>query len=451
MDTTSVLLLGAAWGLRAAHWVGAWLLTYAMHSTVLLLAAWGIVSRSRGRWSPSAQHGIWRVALVAGWITSAAQVASPWRPLLGDVRLPAGARPAIARVQLTSHDAAAMVPSVAEASADPFGVRPVDPFGVRLMVVAVPRTALAIIAWSLVAGAMLGHLALARRRLLAGLGPRRDAGGTMAGAALRHLAELGGVTRPLALSTSDALRAPAAISQDEIVLPTRALQELTLAQQEGVLAHELAHVVRGDPRWLRIATWIERIAWFQPLNRVARRAMQQSAEFAADDWAVSLTRAPLPLAQALARVTEWLSPASPSPGSPSPAGHLPGADGSPLVQRVRRLTAPSRPADGRGGRLAVAAMGLMAVAALALLPRYAPAVDRSTTTTLELVERVEWRAWTGDGRDSVQGGARATPPPLRVVRLRDGGVRLERLTLGDSAAMPRAGRRALFLTTRTTS
>jgi beta-lactamase regulating signal transducer with metallopeptidase domain len=444
MDITSGLLLAAAWLLRGTHWMGAWLLTYALHSTVLLVAAWWLVSRSRMRWSPSAQHGIWSVALVAGWITSAAQVASPWRPLLGDVGLPGGARQAITRVRVT-HDDVVSSSSIRAAA---------EPATVRLTVVAVPRAALAFVAWALVAGALLGELAWARRRLIASLGPRRDAGGTMAGAALRHLAALGGVRRPLALTTSDALRAPAAISQDEIVLPTRALQELTLAQQEGVLAHELAHLVRGDPRWLRLATWIERVAWFQPLNRVARRAMQRSAEFAADDWAVTLTRAPLPLAQALARVAEWLTPAT-----PSVAGHAPGADGSPLVERVRRLTAPSSAPEGRGGRPARVAMALVAAAALALLPRYAPGSAGSMTATVHRVERMEWTdlpvgggaAAPDSALDSARGVAGATRPPLRMVRLRDGGLRLERATPGDSVGIPRSVRRALFITTRTTS
>jgi len=313
-----------------------------------------------------------------------------------------------------------------------------------------PRAALALAAWAIVAGALLGQLVLARRRLLASLRLRRDAEATVAGEALRHLAALGGVTRPPALTTSDVLRAPAAISQTEIVLPTRALRDLTLAQQEGVLAHELAHLVRGDPRWLRLATWIERVAWFQPLNRVARRAMQRSAEFAADDWAVTLTRAPLPLAQALARVAEWLTPATPSAD-----GHAPGADGSPLVERVRRLTSPLRAVDGRGGRPARAAMGLTAAAALALLPRYAPDGAGSTPTTFRRVERVEWLALTGGGGAAGPGGApgaaggRRAPP--RIVRLRDRGLGLERMTLGDSVGAPRAGRRALFIITRTSS
>lgn len=393
--------------------VGAWLLTYALHSTVLLLTAWWLASRPRFAASPAARHAIWSVALVAGWITSAAQLASPWRPVGGAWQLPEAARRAMAAVQVTQRDDSpsyAKLPAAMRADADT---------RLRLTVITLSRTSIAVIAWGIVALALLARLALSRQRLLASLRARRDASRTIAGDALRHLTSRAGTTRRVRLSTSDALPAPAAISLDEIVVPTRALRELTVAEQEGVLAHELAHLVRGDPRWLRLATWIECIGWFQPLNRLARRELQLSAEFAADAWAVRLTREPLRLAQALARVAEWLSPRA-----ASPAWHMPGADGSPLVERVRRLTAPLPEEGPRSLRRGYGAMWIAAASALAVLPH----VDASPLVagSRHKFERVELRL-----DDSASSGMMARRPRMALKP----GVRFLRLGQADARFM----------------
>lgn len=439
--------------------IGAWLLTYTLHSTVLLLTAWWLASRRRFSSSPAARHAIWKVALVAGWLTSAAQLASPWRPVGGAWQLPESARRAMAALQVTQRDdspSSAFVSRIGAPITERSEVRHVRIRGIsaqpgtpgtvvttarelhavatappslatlrdgadlklRLTVIALSRTTIAVLVWGTLAFALLLRLAYSRHRLLASLRARRDASRTVAGDALRHLTARAGTAHAVRLTMSDALPAPAAISHDEIVVPTRALRELTIAEQEGVLAHELAHVVRGDPRWLRVATWIECIGWFQPLNRIARRQLQLSAEFAADAWAVRLTREPLRLAQALARVAEWLTPRA-----ASPAWHMPGADGSPLVERVRRLTGPVHDEAPRTRRGAHAAMAIAAASALALLPH----VDASPlfASSPRRLERFEIRL--ADSAPSALLARRArTPlkPGVRLLRLNDAGIRI---------------------------
>ena len=327
MDVRLLFSLVALLG-RGADLVGGWLLTYAVHSTVLLGAAWLLVSRRHLRWSPAARHAIWSVALVAGFVTATLQLATPWTPVGGAMQLPL-ARSAVTALQVMQHDVG--LPAAGAGDAGGAG----GAVSTRVLVVGVSASTMAVAAWALVTLVLVGRLALAHRRLRLALADRRDVGPSLVAGALRHLLAEGGVRRAVSLSTSDALQAPAAIPGDEIVLPTRALRELSLAEQEGVLAHELAHVVRRDTLWLQLAAWIERLAWFQPLNRVARRQLQHSAEFAADAWAVAVTRQPLRLAQALARVAEWVAP-----DGASHASLAPGADGSPLIERVRRLTSP---------------------------------------------------------------------------------------------------------------
>jgi hypothetical protein len=102
---------------------------------------------------------------------------------------------------------------------------------------------------------------------------------------------------------------------------------------ESILAHELAHLLRRDPTWLTIARVIEAVFFFQPLNVLARRRMQEAAEFASDAWASTRVARPLDLAHCLARVAEWTIAA---PRLPVPA--MAERRGPVLVRRVERLT-----------------------------------------------------------------------------------------------------------------
>ena len=135
------------------------------------------------------------------------------------------------------------------------------------------------------------------------------------------------------LTLSPVLRSPIALASREIVVPTRAL-DLDARQQEAMLAHELAHVVRRDPAWLVLAAVIEAALFIQPLNRVARRGMQEAAEELSDDWAVRHIGDGLHLARCLAEVAGWLERGRSSEMFASPMAC---EGGSMLVRRVRRL------------------------------------------------------------------------------------------------------------------
>ena len=56
----------------------AWLLTYAIHSTVLLSLAWLLV-RTRG-WAPAGSELIWKSAMIGAILTSSAQLYLDLRP-----------------------------------------------------------------------------------------------------------------------------------------------------------------------------------------------------------------------------------------------------------------------------------------------------------------------------------------------------------------------------------
>src|SRR5258708_20325295 len=60
--------------LRAADQALAWLLTYALHSTLLLAMAWAVTRRLGGR-RLRLQETIWRCALLGALVTAPAQLA----------------------------------------------------------------------------------------------------------------------------------------------------------------------------------------------------------------------------------------------------------------------------------------------------------------------------------------------------------------------------------------
>lgn len=90
-----------------------------------------------------------------------------------------------------------------------------------------------------------------------------------------------------------------------IILPAGCEQRLSIDELRALLAHEFAHLQRGDVAWL----WVGRVLCssfaFQPLNFIARRAWQAAAEVQCDDWAVAHDVSAVSLASCLAQVAEW--------------------------------------------------------------------------------------------------------------------------------------------------
>ena len=170
------------------------------------------------------------------------------------------------------------------------------------------------------------------------------------------------------LTLSSALGSPIALVSHEIIVPPRAL-ELEPRQQEAMLAHELAHVVRRDPAWLVLAAIIEAALFIQPLNRLARRGMQEAAEELSDDWAVRHLGSGLHLARCLAEVAGWLEHDHASEPFASP---MASERGSILVRRVRRLLDDAGPRRALATRSRVMLAAGMLIAAIWGAPGFAP-------------------------------------------------------------------------------
>lgn len=305
----------------------------------------------RARVAAATRDFIWKLALLGGLVTSTVQLQGGLHPFgsMALTRTPvAAAATSRTRQELVGIkngerklDAAvgidrsidALPDARAEARADAQTEAPaptVDDVGTTL---ASPGLSVGIvIGWAVVAFA-LAVTYLARRLILVGRLTTRQAvtEGQMP-AMLDTLRLAFGMRGRVHLTSASTISSPVALGLNEICVPDAALTDLDAEQQRGLLAHELAHLARRDPLWLDAASLIERVFFFQPLNRLARRELQHNAEYICDDWAASRTGSGEPLARCLARVAHWIE-ASPL-GVPM-AGMA--EQRSMLVTRIARL------------------------------------------------------------------------------------------------------------------
>jgi HEAT repeat protein/beta-lactamase regulating signal transducer with metallopeptidase domain len=325
----------------------AWLLTYAIHSTVLLSLAWLLV-RVR-RWSPGASELLWKSALLGGILTASVQLRLDVRPA-GTVMLqhPAVTAPAAALAPVDWPEAPTPTRDTHVARVSKSSPEQSFPL------ISMSRSSAVVLAWGIVA-LILGFSYVARRLILVGrLGDRRPVPQGRLLDMLGGLARDAGLRRTPRLTCTSRISSPIALGVGEICVPETALTDLDLEQQRSLLAHELAHLARRDPLWLGLTCMIERVFWIQPLNRVANRQIATSVEFLCDDWAVRRTGSGVPLARCLAQVAEWIQA---SPLGVPVAGMA--EERSLLVSRVSRLLEGVKPSTRSSRGLAVAAIAVL--------------------------------------------------------------------------------------------
>lgn len=357
-----------------------WIATYALHSTILLGLALLIAPRTG---SDAWRETLWKTALLGGLLTATLQTAAGYTPLVGrwTFEPPAEASPpgqALAW-QMEQPD-----PPVADSREHSIQQNPSRQTGGAAASSAPPSLSKAnlpdanknartswiiplVAIWLAVAGLLLGRLGLQHIWLFRVLANRKPVTeGPLPGilAALRRHA---GFWAPIRLTASAACPTPIALGRREICVPERFLTDLQPDQQRSALAHELAHLRRGDPMWQLTAGIIESVFFFQPLNRVARRRLRDAAENLCDDWAVRHTGSALGLARCLTDIASWVSPTR------IPEATLAIAEGgSPLLRRVERLAEWREPPMYAIQFRSFASVGLLAFVALV-----APAVSQS--------------------------------------------------------------------------
>jgi HEAT repeat protein/beta-lactamase regulating signal transducer with metallopeptidase domain len=347
----------------------AWLLTYAIHSTVLLGIAW-LVTR-RWRLEPSSSDLLWKIALLAplvtGTIQSRLELSTP-----AAVRLPVAAPATLADPERQPADPGRQ-PGV---QTDPASVTP----GFRPGLANQPSSPLslplvAVLLWGVIAlGSSLYYVA--RRLILVGrLADRRAVNDGPLAATLAELRQTTGYRRRVHLTMARTISSPVALGLSEICVPELAISELGMEQQRSMLAHELAHLARRDSLWLAGASLIERFFFFQPLNRLARRDLETTAEYLSDEWAMQKTGSAVSLAKCLATVAEWIQA---SPLGVPVAGLA--ERRSLLVSRIARLL-DARRVSSPAARLGWAAAAMVGViVTIAAAPRVSQGVVAVTAT-----------------------------------------------------------------------
>lgn len=150
---------------------------------------------------------------------------------------------------------------------------------------------------------------------------------------LNQLLQQAGVRCPVTLLMSDDDLEPGACGwlRWQIVLPSRAEEDLSRQELRALLAHELAHLVRGDQWWLLVGRLLVVCFGWQPFNRVALREWQRASEYLCDAWAIQRDVERISLARCLTTVAEWRLV-----GMATIAG-LGSGNTSNLTQRVERL------------------------------------------------------------------------------------------------------------------
>jgi hypothetical protein len=405
-----------------------WMLTYLIHSTILVLSVWLIcrgIKPLAKRIGPSGENLGWKLALVGGLVSASVQVAVGINPALGALELEAGPKVVERAPVLESqpqrvlrslpersnnggHDSEAgevvmlgAGPGVGDAAASEVVELEPAPLWPKLIVGA----------WLLgavIALARLGGSVVALRRKLA---DRRAVIEDPVLESFLTLCRDVDIRRKIRLTASPSISSPIALWRSEIVIPQRAVEELSPAAMRSVLAHELAHLERRDPHWLALAAVIEAVCFFQPLNRLARRGMQESAELLCDDWAIAQTGDGVVFAKSLAELASWNAAA---PTSVLVAGML---GERPLVRRVERALDgdPRRFQTDDGSRPTRVLLGLGTLAALIMV---APgAVDASPPKNVESGDKADRKARKSEAkaeRDADKAAQRAREARARA-------------------------------------
>ncbi|MGH8436000.1 MAG: M56 family metallopeptidase [Pseudomonas sp.] len=313
--------------------VAAALLTYVVHTVLLLCGALGLQTRVVR--SSARRDLLWKLTAFGALATTALQVLvlqmrTDLQPLtgrweLGSVAVAAqtlpGASPSTPVIGPAPPKHAVVTPSPERPVAERFEL------SWQVVVVAV---------W--LAGAFVSLVLLLRRTRRA----RRRFARREPLRAVALLESLDGLAarsriRDVRLTRCGGVFSPVALGRREICLPAGLLPALNAGQLESILAHELAHLERRDPIWLMAFAWLEAIFFFQPLNRVARNRFQQAAERLCDQQALASTNSPIALAKSLANVARWLH----NEALPLPYACM-AESRSALLDRVQRVLAGVR-------------------------------------------------------------------------------------------------------------
>lgn len=382
-----------------ATWVTPLIVTYLIHSTLILTTCWCVLQLAKrgNRSSFELEERVWKVAVLAGIFTAAIQVSMPGLPvsflhlpMSAEVTDSVAARPMIDadaaeknrsilpsaphekgwRVQLSNtanpDEIAALLTTeadtpVVEAASGPGIAVPVsNMISSRAIGSAISLGVLVCFAAGILSfffAWLRLRRAIAEGQLIQNGPIRRSLDRVCRTKRVRKIRLIASTNQPQ----------PVALGciRPTILVPADIESRLSRKELEAVLSHETAHIARGDVWWLCLGRLLSICIPFQPLNRLAQSRWQAASEYLCDQWAIVNGTTPLSLARGLTEVASWHIDAP-----KASFASLPATCKSTLVGRVKRLTA-DQPVQPRwrwkhrlGFRLAtVLIIGSVAVAA----------------------------------------------------------------------------------------
>ncbi|HLP95539.1 MAG TPA: M56 family metallopeptidase [Saprospiraceae bacterium] len=146
------------------------------------------------------------------------------------------------------------------------------------------------------------------------------------------IAQKMGIQGNIRLLESALVRSPLTLGwlKPLILLPIGFINQLSVAEVEAVLAHELAHIARRDWFFNLLQAFIETLFYYHPAVWWISQIIHRERENACDDAALAVTGNPIAFARALVQVQELATPA------PALAMALSGKRYT-LLDRVRRI------------------------------------------------------------------------------------------------------------------
>lgn len=152
---------------------------------------------------------------------------------------------------------------------------------------------------------------------------------------VHKLANRVGVRGTIHLAESRRLTGPVAFGslKRTIALPSDFLREFNPAQQDAMLAHELAHLAAGDSAWQLFSDCVVALLWWHPLVWWMKRQLLTAAESAADEASRLVANGPNALAECLVALGGRLT----QPKSPGWVGIEGNGFRSGLARRINRL------------------------------------------------------------------------------------------------------------------
>jgi beta-lactamase regulating signal transducer with metallopeptidase domain len=246
---------------------------------------------------------------------------------------------------------------------------------------------------------------------------------------LRVVAARMGVTAPVELRESADVDTPTLVGHRRpvVVVPVPAFEALARVEAESVLAHELAHVRRGDFFANGVQSVVETLLFFHPVVRWMSRVVREEREQCCDDVAVWSSGSRLVYARALTRL-ELLRARNPL--TPLTLG----ANGGSLLRRLQRLDG-----DGTtGGTAAARAVLILAALGALVCVGTAGSLVLPSTARAMVAARLSAASYTVQAHDPV-GAFSVTFDRGRPTGATVGGVTVaprHLITRGDSLFLP---------------